>query len=343
MAGRGTDGRGGASAGASSGGIHSWVDRRLVPALLVALVLALTVRGSYVWTNGAVNLFAIPVLGWLLSTLVGLAIAACCELLMSVAGREYLRYRRLAFGMLARRDLKEHERKAGAAQYQGQAGLSFVFLAIGFLASLFSGVWFLLGMAPHAGIGAAIIDGAVTLVATAAFLYFGALREDHGADPMERLEHEASRALFALVESAAAVLDGARGQEVTPGTLARLISDGLPHQMRARFAPVVAQLAPPDEAVTWWNVAQVYTYAGADNEGAKRRIRARLKTLYDGGAAGVRKDGKGAWLVSASVCREALADEHDAAIARQAASQGAAGVMLTGTTPAHARRARALV
>lgn len=299
------------------------IDRRLVPGVVVALVIALIVRGSYVWTAGAVDLFAVPILGAVLSALVGLSIAACVELLMGVAGREWLRYRRILASVLARRDMRPAERTAEGERIRGMVRLSFWFMVIGAAASLFSGVWFLLSLTPQGGISGAIIDCAVTVVATSSFLYFGALREDTGTDPAERLEAEANRALMQLMEGAAGMLQEMRGTaELTPGVFARLISDGLPPQLRAKFAPVVAQLAPPDAAVTWWDVGQLYTYAAGPgaSEGDKRRIRHQLRALYDRGTDGVRKDARGAWLISASVARDAFAEAHDTALLRQAAS-----------------------
>lgn len=320
----------------NAGGVHAMIDRRLVPGVVVALVIALIVRGSYVWTAGAVDLFAVPILGFLLSVLVGLSIAACVELLMGVAGREWLRYRRLLAAVLARRDLRPAERSAEADRLRGMARLSFWFMVIGAVASLFSGIWFLLSLTPTGGIAGAVIDCGVTVVATASFLYFGALREDTGTDPAERIEQEANRALMQLMEGAAGMLQDMRGTaELTPGVFARLISDGLPPQLRAKFAPVVAQLAPPDAAVTWWDVGQLYTYAAgpAASEGDKRRIRHQLRALYDRGTDGVRKDARGAWLIAASVAREHFADAHDAAIMRQAASaQAALGASSTPAT-----------
>lgn len=304
--------------GRHNGGVHAWIDRRIVPATVIALIVSLVIRGSWVWTAGAVDLFAVPILGGILSALVGLSIAACVELLMGVAGREWLRFRRLRAAVLSRRDLRPNERAAEAERLQGMVRLSFWFMTIGAAASIFSGVWFLLSLSPQSGIAGAVLDCAVTIIATASFLYFGALREDAGTDPTERLEAEANRALFQLMEGASGMLQDMRGAELTPGVFARLISDGLPPQLRAKFAPVVAQLAPPDTSVTWWTVGQLYTYAGASTEGDKRRVRHQLKSLYDRGAEGVRKDARGVWLIAASVAREAFADEHDAALIRQA-------------------------
>lgn len=311
----------------SAGGVHKMIDTRLVPGVVIALVIALIVRGSYVWTAGAVDLFVVPILGGLLSVLVGLSIAGCVELLMGVAGREWLHYRRVRAAILARRDMRPAERNAEAERLAGMVRLSFWFMVIGAVASLFSGVWFLLSLAPSGGLAGAVIDCGVTVIATASFLYFGALREDTGTDPAERLEAEANRALLQMVEGAASMLADMRGGEITPGVFARLIGDALPPQVRAKFAPVVAQLAPPDAAVVWWEVGQLYTYAGATGEGDKRRVRHRLRALYDRGTDGVRKDARGAWLITAHVAREHFADDHDAAILRTAhaasASSGA--------------------
>lgn len=307
--------------GHGAGGVHSLIDRHVVPGVVIALVIALIVRGSYTWTAGAVNLFAVPILGAMLSAGVGLSIAACCELLMSVAGREWLRFRRMIAAVMARRDMRPHERDAEARRLRGMVWLNGAFMLLGFGASVFSGIWFLLSLAPKGGKSGAVIDCAVTVIATASFLYFGALREDAGADPAERLEAEANRALLQMVEGAAGMLSDMRSGEITPGVFARLIGDALPPQVRSKFAPVVAQLAPPDAAVTWWDVGQLYTYAGgpAASDGEKRRIRHKLKSLYERGVDGLRKDARGAWLVSASVAREHFADDHDAAILRQAA------------------------
>lgn len=156
--------------------IHTVLNRQVMPVIMACLGLSVIIRGAMTYTNSEVNLFNVPGLGRPLFAGMGLSIAACVELLMAIAGHEYVTYKRLARETLARRDMRKAQREAQSKEYKGYQRLNFWVMLLGFGASIFSGVYVLATMGGDSTPMKMATDAAVTVISTVAFLYLGALR-----------------------------------------------------------------------------------------------------------------------------------------------------------------------
>lgn len=280
---------------ARSQGLQHFIESKAAgPAFAIAAACVI-LRGAVFWSGGAFSVAA--VLGTrgvhIFDGLTGVGVATGAELLASIFGRQWLRYKSEAREAAGRGGLRRAERAALVAEYTFRARLSFVFALFGVTASTAAGFAFLHSASGASSLGANLGELAVTVALVSVLTALGTFYEARPDDAGE-LATEHARALRARIVEAA-------GQRIARGDAApqdiRLVAKALPRREQDRFISALLPESADDPA---WSVADLADWLGADTPSGRRQLHRRLSRLAERGAA-VTRDDRGSYRIPRSV------------------------------------------
>ena len=280
---------------AQSKGLQHFIEAKAAgPAFLIAATSTM-LRGATFWSGGAFTVGGLlgPAGLRVFNGLTGFGIAVGAELLASIFGRQWLRYKSEIHEAEGRPGLRRAERAALVAEYTFRGRLSLAFMALGILASTAAGFMFLLSSTqtttPAAAAGELLITIILVAILTAIGVFFETKADDAG-----EIATEQARALRSKITEAAGTRV-ARG-DGTPQDI-RLLAKALPRREQERFMAAMLPETPDDPL---WSVADLADWLGMDTPSGRRQLHRRLVRLTERGAS-VTRDAKGAYRLPRSV------------------------------------------
>lgn len=293
------------------GGIQGFIEDRAEGPAFAAVAVGMVLRAVQFYSGGTIILskFLGPVgMEWF-GALTGLSTAVGAELLMSVAGRQWLHNKAEAREAQARRGVTKGEREAMIAHFNDKAKRALAFMCFGLVASLVAAFSFLFTTNGDHSPGAIIAECMVSGVLVAVAFYFGVMKESAPkADPSE-IATEQAYAIRATVTAEA-------GKRIAGGTYSmqdvRIVKASLPAAEQGKFVEALAR----DTGEPVWGTSDIARFLGSDDANTRRAIIRKLNRLLQAGTEGVTKDDKRGYQVARSVVFAEFGDELAALLAK---------------------------
>lgn len=276
-----------------AGGIQGWIEHSAEkPAFFLAFG-SMVLRAAAFWSGGSFSIAAL--LGpraWLFNDVTGLGIGVGCELLGSIAGRQWQRYKAEAIEAGGRRGVTKAEREALVRHFQSRARLHMVYCALGLAASVVAGFAFFQSTSGNHSLGGDIGELAIAGVLVAIVSYLGIFKETQTDDPRELATAHARTIGSDIVSKA--------GARLAAGTYSRqdalLVAGALPKVERERFLAATLQSQEDDPI---WTVNDLLSWMGAETLAARRQVQRKLSKLMASGAP-ITRDMDGKYLIPRS-------------------------------------------
>lgn len=226
------------------------------------------------------------------NTITGISLAAGCELLGSIAGRNWRRNSREAHEATARKGLNKAEREALVKYFRGKAYMDLAFMVVGVVSSFIAALSFLMESNPDHTPGAVTSEVVLTVLLLSVTSYLGIFKDSKREDATEAQAAKAQALSNRIIDSA--------GQRIaanahTPQDV-RLFARALPKQDRERFLAAFAAETADDPH---WTTTDIVNWLDCNHPAGKRGITRKLARLEATGAPVMRNE-KGQYIIPRS-------------------------------------------
>jgi hypothetical protein len=256
------------------------VEQRLLPVLAVIVIFAGAIRSAAAWSEGTFNLSLLPTpVVHTLDAVIGVSLAALMEMVMVLAGIQWLAEKRAQLEAEFDPGLPAQQRKMQAADHKGKAKTAVGYAWVGAICSVFGQMYFAFTQSLNPSKVGIALNLVEAILVTVCVFYVFVIHQPIREDITKSVQNDMLCALRGIL--------GSIGERIRSNTHdnrdVRTLQKALPHGQKRMLEALITQ----DANESMWDVGTIATRLGMDTESGRRSIRRAIAGVKDDVTYGV--------------------------------------------------------